>query len=240
MSVAAGAARAGDGEPLVPWLSHLPGCRRARTHRRQRRKRRRWGGHLRLGRRPVRLPDPVLHGAGHRGLRLHPRDGGPSGRPYRQGPGRSHPRAVLLASVRLCRRRLRRGQRRAGGHRVRRHRHRLRAVRRVALHLGAHCRRGHLELGHRRLLPLRRAGLPAADPGLHHLPDRHDPRAPRLEGGGGQHRHPPRHRDPRPSCWWRWPSSAPPSPPTSSSTRPERWSTGASVPRSTSTSGSTP
>ena len=67
MSVAAGAARAGDGEPLVPRLPHLSGCRRARAHRRQRRKRRRWGGHLRLGRRPVRLPDTVLHGGGHRG-----------------------------------------------------------------------------------------------------------------------------------------------------------------------------
>ena len=39
---------------------------------------------------------------------------------------------------------------------------------------------------------------------------------------------------------WPWPSSAPPSPPTSSSTRPGPWSTGASVPRSTSSSGSTP
>ena len=40
------------------------------------------------------------------------------------------------------------------------------------------------------------------------------------------------------SCWWRLRSSVPPSPPTSSCTRPERWSTVASVPRSTSTSGS--
>ena len=35
-------------------------------HRRQRRQRRRRHRHLRLGRRPVRLPHPVLHGAGHR------------------------------------------------------------------------------------------------------------------------------------------------------------------------------
>ena len=39
---------------------------------------------------------------------------------------------------------------------------------------------------------------------------------------GGRHTFSPTSRRPRPSCWWRWPSSAPPSPPTSSCTRPGR------------------
>ena len=111
------------GQPVVPRLLRLPGRGRARADRRQRRQRRRGCGHLRVGRGPVRLPAALLHGPRHRRLRLRPGDGGPAGRPHRQGPGRPHPRAVLPAAVGLRRARLRHRQPGPGGHRVRRHRH---------------------------------------------------------------------------------------------------------------------
>ena len=68
-----------------------------------------------------------------------------------------------LAPDRLRHHGVRHRQHRAHGDRVRRDRHRLRALRRVALPLGPHRRRGHLVPGAVRLLPLRRAGLPPLD-----------------------------------------------------------------------------
>ena len=90
---------------------------------------------------------------------------------HRQGPGRPHQGGVRPPPHRLRHHRLRHRQRRPDGHRVRRHRHLVRVVQRLALHLGAHCRRGHLVARALRLLPLRRAHLPPPHPRLHRLPD---------------------------------------------------------------------
>ena len=168
-------------------VADLPGRRRARADRGGRRQRRRWHRHLLVGRGAVRLPHPLLDGADHGGLRHRPGDGGPPGRPHRQGSGRPDPGGVRPPPHRLRHHGLRHRQRRADGHRVRRHRHLLRVVQRLALHLGAHRRRGHLVARALRLLPLRRAGLPAPHPRVHRLSDRRRAGPSQLARGGGQH-----------------------------------------------------
>ena len=159
---------------------------------------------------------------------------------HRQGPGRTHPRGVPPAADGLRRHRLRHRQHRPHGDRVRRDRHRVRPLRRLALPLRPDRRGRHLVARALRVLPLRRAGLPAPDRRLHRLPHRR--RARHIPTGSrwrptpcGPTSSPASRSSCSPS-----PSSAPPSRPTSSSTRREPWSTRASSPRSTASSGSTP
>jgi hypothetical protein len=93
-------------------------------------------------------------------------------------PARAWPPSSARSSPaphRLRHHRLRHRQHRPHGHRVRGHRHGVRALQRVALPVGPHRRGGHLVARALRLLPLRRAHLPAADRGLHRLPHRRRP-----------------------------------------------------------------
>ena len=171
----------------LPAVADLSGRRRTRTHRgggRQRRRRRR---DVRVRRGAVRLPHPLPDGAHHGGLRHRAGDGGPALRVHRQGIGRAHPRRVAPAPHRVRHHGLRHRQPRSHGHRIRWHRHLVRALRCFALPLGADRRGGDLVARPLRLVPLRRAGVPAPHARLHHLSDRRRPGPSELAPGGGQH-----------------------------------------------------
>ena len=167
---------------------HLPGDRWAGHHRGQRRQR--CGGHrdLRLGGLAVRLSQPVLHGSGHHRPGTGAGDGGPPGRPYREGARRADSRAVQPAPHRP-----RAGLRPARQHGigrvgVRGHRSGVRAARGEPL--PGDPDRGGLDLGagHLRLLSLRGTDLPGALAGVLGLPDRGHPGASELGSRGERSR----------------------------------------------------
>ncbi len=175
-------------------IPDLPGLGGPGDHRGQRRQRRRRHRHLRLGGRPVPIPDPVLHGAGHGGPGLRPGDGRPPRRLHRQGPGRPHPGGVQPPSRHLRPRLPGPRQRGAGGIGIRRHRRRSRTVRREPLLLDPDRRRRHLGAGPVWLLPLCRAHLPRPLAGLLRLSARRHSRPTQLEQGARQYGVAPFHR----------------------------------------------